>query len=114
MFFAIALTGNKNYMLVNFNTEAERNTVVKYSNGFIPIKNKEVDAYISKNVMHLCNGKCGVVYNQDGVCCGKFESLYKPLHQQSAYRPEDNAARFVPEVKRKNIIDGRTPYTCKR
>ena len=98
MNFAIALTGNGNYMLVRFNEYAQRDTVVKYSNGFIPISKDEVKQYISKDVIHLCKTNHAVVYNQNGVRCGKFESLYKPLHQQASYKPEKYASIFAPKA----------------
>ena len=110
MFYAIMFTGKRKYMLVTFNEKAQRDTVVKYSKGFMPIDVKQVYQYIDPKVMHLCIGKCGTVYNQDYVCCGKFESLYKPLHEQSAYRPEDSAPILMHKAKYKTVINATTAH----
>ena len=115
MYYAIALTGNRNYMLAAFNVEPERDTVVKYSNGFMPINTKQVKKYIDPEVLLLCKKKKNVVYNQDGICCGKFESLYKPLHQQPIYKPEKYAYITAPELRcGRAIINLDKPQRIKR
>lgn len=113
MYYAIALTGNKNYMLAAFNVEPERDTVVKYSNGFMPINTKQVKKYIDPEVLLLCKRKRNVVYNQDGVCCGKFESLYKPLHEQKLYRPESDVVLLTPNARSKAVINKTSAHMYK-
>ena len=109
-YFAILVGKNRRYMLVKFNVEAERKTFIKYNKNFREIKNDQVRKYIDPKVFHLCNGRQRVVFDNNGICIGKINSLYKGVLAQPIDRPEDSIIPNMPNAKRRNVVDGTTSH----
>ena len=112
-FFAIRLGKNRRYMLVKFNVEAERETFIKHNPNFREIKNSQVRSYIDPKVFHLCNGRQRVVFDNNGACIGRINSLYKDIFAQPIDRPEDSAIPNAPIARRKTIVNGTTAHNYK-
>lgn len=109
--YAIKFTGKRQYMIIGFHSQGERDTFIKYvHSGFQAIKPKQIDKYLGHDVMRLCNCYIKTVFDHNGKRIAKVGSLYKPLAEQKIDRPEDSVTLVLPKTKSKTVVDGTTAH----
>ena len=106
MYFAILKHNNRQYFVVGFHDTNERDTFIKNA-GFEKLPCDKIYRLNNKEVIRKCRANERVVFDQNGMLVTRINSLYKPLHQQNIYRPEDSISHFTRKAFSKSVVNGR-------
>jgi len=99
-------TDNKKFLLVAFQYMSERDTFVSKT-AFEKLPGQKIKC-MKKDVVASCRKNERVVYDQDCKPVTRITSLYKPLCQQKADKPEDSISYITKQPKSTSVVDGIT------